>query len=63
MFNWWRKWEYRQRLAQEDATILIARYRVRVANDRVTVMRNREVSNRPPCHWKRVYSITRQFAL
>jgi hypothetical protein len=62
MFNWWRKWEYRQRLAEEDATVLIARYGVRashIANNRMTMMRNGAVSNRPPCHWKRVYSITR----
>jgi hypothetical protein len=65
MFNWWRKREYRQRLAQEDATILIARYGVRashIANHRMTMMRNGSVfdSNRPSCHWKRVHSITRQ---
>lgn len=63
MFSWWRKQEYRERLAQEDATILIARYGVRashIANRRV--IRNGSVfaSNRPPSHWKRVHSITRQ---
>ena len=65
MFDWWRKWEYRDRLAQEDATILIGRYGMRasyIANRRVAMMRNSSVfySNRPPCHWKRVHSITRQ---
>jgi hypothetical protein len=47
MFNWWRKWEYRDRLAQEDATILIARYEMRasyIANRRVAMMRNSRCS-------------------
>jgi hypothetical protein len=65
MFSWWRKQGYREHLAHEDATILIARYGVRashIANRRVAVMRNGSVfeSNRPPCHWKRVHSITSQ---
>jgi hypothetical protein len=52
-------------LAQVDATVLIARYGVRasyIANGRAATMRNGSmfVSNRPPCHWKRVHSITRQ---
>jgi hypothetical protein len=25
-FRWWRKWEERKRLAQEDAMVLIGRY-------------------------------------
>jgi hypothetical protein len=65
MFVWWRNWQARERLALEDATILIARYGVRashIANRRVAMMRNGSVfySNRPPCHWKRVHSITCQ---
>lgn len=65
MFSRWRKWQYRERLAHEDAMVLIARYGVRashIANRRVAVMRNGSVfvSNRPPYHWKRVHSITRQ---
>jgi hypothetical protein len=65
MFSWWRNWEYRKRLALEDAAVLIARYGVRashIANRRVATMRNGSVfdSNRPPCHWKRVHTITRQ---
>jgi hypothetical protein len=65
MLSWWRKWEYRNRLAQVDATVLIARYGVRasyIANGRAATMRNGSMfdSNRPPCHWKRVHSITRQ---
>ena len=65
MFSLWRKRKYRERLAQEDATVLIARYGVRasnIANHRVATMRDGSVltSNRPPCHWKRVHSITRQ---
>jgi hypothetical protein len=65
MFTWWTKREYRERLACEDAIVLIARYGVRashIANRRVAMMRNGSVlaSNRPPCHWKRVHSITRQ---
>jgi hypothetical protein len=65
MFSCWRNWEYRKRLAVEDATVLIARYGVRashIANRRVATMRNGSVfdSNRPPCHWKRVHTITRQ---
>jgi hypothetical protein len=65
MLKWWRKREYRERLAQEDATILIARYGVRasnIANHRVAAMRDGSVltSNRTRCHWKRVHSIARQ---
>jgi hypothetical protein len=65
MLSWWRKREYRERLAQEDATVFIARYGVRashIADRRVAMMRNGSViaSNRPPCHWKRVHSIIRQ---
>jgi hypothetical protein len=63
MFNWWRVRGHRRRLAQEDATVLIARYGVRASNiakHRMALMRNGSVfaSNRPPCHWKRVHSIT-----
>jgi hypothetical protein len=65
MLNWWRKWEHRNRLAQVDATVLIARYGVRashIANCRVDRVRSGSAvySNRPPCHWRRVHSITRQ---
>ena len=65
MLSWWRKWQERKRLAEEDATILIARFGVRashVANRRLILMRNGVVfdSNRPACHWKRVHSITCQ---
>ena len=31
-FRWWRKWEERKRLAQEDAMILIARYGTRASH-------------------------------
>jgi hypothetical protein len=65
MFGWWEEWQKRRRLAEEDATILIARFGVRashMARRRVMMMNDGEVfdSNRPACHWKRVYSITRQ---
>ena len=64
MFDWWRVREHRRRLAQEDATVLIAQYGMRASNiaSRRTAMRNGSVfsSNRPPRHWKRVHSITRQ---
>jgi hypothetical protein len=65
IFRWWRKWDEQKRLAQKDATVLIARYGTRashIANRRVAMMRNGSVvySNRPPYHWKRVHSITRQ---
>ena len=65
MFGWWVAWQKRKRLAEEDATILIARFGVRashMANRRVMMMNDRAVfdANRPACHWKRVYSITRQ---
>lgn len=65
MFSWWRKWEDRERLAQKDATVLIARYGMRashIANRRVAMMRNGSAfySNRPACHWKRVHTIIRQ---
>jgi hypothetical protein len=41
MLSWWRNWEYRNRLAQVDATVLIARYGVRashIANRRMAMM-------------------------
>jgi hypothetical protein len=65
MFRWWSNWQDRKRLAQEDAAILIARFGVRathMAKRRVILMRNGAVldSNRPTCHWKRVYSVARQ---
>ena len=65
MLGWWVEWQKRKRLAEEDATILIARFGVRashVANRRIMTMNDGAVlaSNRPACHWKRVYSITRQ---
>jgi hypothetical protein len=62
MFRWWQRLQDRERLAEEDATILIARFGTRasyVASRRLAQMRN-TVSNRPPCHWKRVHSIVRQ---
>jgi hypothetical protein len=65
MVRWWHRWQERMRLAEKDATILIARYGVRashIAKRRLTQMRNGAVfdSNRPACHWKRVHSIIRQ---
>jgi hypothetical protein len=65
MLSWLHKWQYRNRLAQEDAAVLIARYGVRAsynANRHVAMMRNGLVfhSDRPRYHWKRVYSITRE---
>jgi hypothetical protein len=63
MLSWWRNWEYRNRLAQVDATVLIARYGVRashIANRRMAMMGSVSDSHRPPCHWKRVHSITRR---
>jgi hypothetical protein len=65
MFRWWHKWQDRNRLAQEDATVLIARFGAtasHIASHRLIQMRSGEVfdSNRPACHWKRVHSITLQ---
>jgi hypothetical protein len=65
MFGWWVEWQKRKRLAEEDATMLITRFGVRASHvaNRPAMMMNDGVvfgSNRPPCHWKRVYSITRQ---
>ena len=65
MFRWWQRLQNRERLAEEDATILIARFGTRasyIASRRLTQMQNGAVfdSNRPPCHWKRVHSIIRQ---
>jgi hypothetical protein len=64
MFVWWRKWGDRRRLAEEDATVLIARYGMKashIANRRVAMMENGStLYNRPTCHWKRVRSIVRQ---
>jgi hypothetical protein len=65
MFRWWQKWQDRNRLAQEDATVLIARFGARashIASRRLIQIRTRAVfdSNRPASHWKRVHSITRQ---
>ena len=51
IFRWWRKWDDQKRLAQKDATVLIARYGTRashIAIRRAAMMR------------KRVHSITRQ---
>jgi hypothetical protein len=65
MFGWWVALQKRKRLAEEDAAILIARFGVRashMANRRVMMMNDGAVfdANRPACHWKRVYSITRR---
>jgi hypothetical protein len=64
MLRWYRKWEDRTRLAEEDATTLIARYGMRashIASRRVAAMENGSLLyNRPACHWKRVRSIVRQ---
>ena len=46
MFRWWQKLQDRERLAEVDATLLIARFGSRAG-----------YTNRPPCHWKRVHSI------
>jgi hypothetical protein len=64
-FHWWHEWQDRKRLAREDARVLIARFGARasyIASRRLIQMKNGMVfdSNRPPCHWKRVYSMTRQ---
>lgn len=52
----------RERLAEVDASLLIARFGTRasyIASRRLAQMRNDAVfdSNRRPCHWKRVHSI------
>jgi hypothetical protein len=65
MFRWRQRLQDRERLAEVDATILIARFGTRasyVASRRLTRMRNGAIfnSNRPPCHWKRVHSIVCQ---
>jgi hypothetical protein len=65
MFRWSPKSQDRERLAEKDATILIARFGTRasyIARRRVAQMRNGAAfnSNRPPCHWKRVRSIVHQ---
>jgi hypothetical protein len=65
MFRWLPKSQARARLAERDATILIARFGTRasyIASRRVAQMHNGAVldTNRPPCHWKRVRSIVRQ---
>jgi hypothetical protein len=60
MFRWWQRLQDRERLAEVDATLLIARFGTRasyIASRRLTQMRIGAVSNRPPCHWKRVHSI------
>jgi hypothetical protein len=65
MFAWWRKWQESKLLVERDATILIARFGVRasfIARRRLAAMEKGDVldSNRPACHWRRVYSLTRQ---
>jgi hypothetical protein len=63
MFRGWQRLQDRERLAEEDAIILIARFGTRasyLASRRLTQMRNGAVSNRPPFHWKRVHSIVSQ---
>jgi hypothetical protein len=59
MFRWWQRLQDRERLAEVDATLLIARFGTRAGymSRRLIQMRNGAVSNRPPCHWKRVHSI------
>jgi hypothetical protein len=59
MLNWWPRWAYRERLAREDATILIARYGVR-ANHIANVRSSALNCNRRPYHWKHVHSIISQ---
>ena len=49
MFRWWQRLQDRERLAEEDATLLIARFGTRasyIASRRLTQMRNGAVSNR-----------------
>jgi hypothetical protein len=63
MFRWWQRLQDRERHAEEDAAILIARFGTRasyIASRRVAQMRAVCDSNRPPCHWKRVHSLVRQ---
>jgi hypothetical protein len=63
MFRWWQRLQDRERLAEKDATILIARFGTRasyIASRRLAQMQNGAASNRPPCHWKRVHSIVRR---
>ena len=62
MFRWWQRLQDRERLAEVDATLLIARFGTRssyMANRRLAQLRNGAVldANRPPSHWKRVHSI------
>jgi hypothetical protein len=62
MFRWWQRLQDRERLAEVDATLLIARFGTRssyIVSRRLAQMRNGAVldSNRPPSHWKRVHSI------
>ena len=65
MFRWWQRLQDRERLAEEDATILIARFGTRasyITGRRLAQMWNGAAfdSKRPRCHWKRVHSIVRQ---
>jgi hypothetical protein len=51
MFRWWRKWQDRERRAEEDATILIARFGTRasyIASRRAAQMRNGAVLRLQP---------------
>jgi len=59
MFRWSQGLLDRERLAEVDATLLIARFGTRAGymSRRLTQMQNGAVSNRPPCHWKCVHSI------
>ena len=59
MFRWWQRLQDRERLAEVDATLLIARFGSRAGymSRRLSQMRNGAASNRPSCHWKRVHSI------
>jgi hypothetical protein len=61
MLSLLRRWQERRLLAEQDASVLIARFGVRashMAGRRLAMMQNGEVvdSNRPVCHWKRVYA-------
>jgi hypothetical protein len=65
LMSWLRQRDERQRLATEDARLLIARFGVRashVARRRLHEMDRGSITdaNRPPCHWRRVFKLTRQ---
>lgn len=65
MWHWWRHRQERHWLAEQDVRRLVFRYGVRASQEarcRMLAMKGGTVvdADRPYCHWRRVYRLTRQ---